>query len=308
MTSLITNHCTNVDWNKLPERLHPEAVDWKIAHGSRDIYYRRAKETGFRARSAYKLIQLDEMYGIFDGVLSVVDLCAAPGSWSQVAANRIKQNRIAKGIDVMNAKNGVMAIDLQEMSPIPGVDCLQGDITSQTTVDQILTHFDDRVDLVICDGAPDVTGVHEIDEFVHSQLMYAALNITIRMIRMKGTFVAKMFKDRAYPLLEAQLLMFFDRVDCMKPSSSRVRSAEHFVICQGFKIPDGYQLTSLNLAHDVTANDLNKQPHEKSQQCTKLIDQFAQSGDLSSYDHMQPTNVQSSGSYSTLVNTILAEK
>lgn len=127
----------------------------------RDIYYRKAKELGYRARSAFKLIQIDEEYNIFEGVQKVVDLCAAPGSWSQVLASKLK----SKVGDKTNELSQIVAVDLQEMAPIQGVKSIVGDITSQATAEQIIAEFQGSLaDLVICDGAPDVTGLHDIDE------------------------------------------------------------------------------------------------------------------------------------------------
>jgi len=96
----------------------------------RDLYYRKAKEVGFRARSAFKLLQLDTDFGLFQGVQKAVDLCAAPGSWSQVLATRLYPNGTSeRGME--GEPERIIAVDLQEMAPIPGVRQLQGDITSQ---------------------------------------------------------------------------------------------------------------------------------------------------------------------------------
>eukprot|EP00474_Spongospora_subterranea_P000830 CRZ01288.1 hypothetical protein [Spongospora subterranea] len=120
----------------------------KYSKDKRDIFYRRAKELGYRARSAFKLLQIDKAFNLLDGVINAVDLCAAPGSWSQVLSNRIGPN------------NGrIVAVDLQEMSPIDGVTQLQGDITRRSTADAIISLFEGNLaDIVVCDGAPDVTG------------------------------------------------------------------------------------------------------------------------------------------------------
>jgi tRNA (cytidine32/guanosine34-2'-O)-methyltransferase len=117
----------------------------KYSKDKRDIYYRRAKELGYRARSAFKLLQIDEEFGILDGVERAVDLCAAPGSWSQVLARRLSGT---------GAK--IVAVDLQEMAPIDGVVQIQGDITRKATAEEIIRHFDGNLaDLVASDGAPD---------------------------------------------------------------------------------------------------------------------------------------------------------
>ena len=133
----------------------------KSTKEKRDIYYRKAKELGYRARSAFKLIQIDEEYKIFEGVQKVVDLCAAPGSWSQVLASKLKSREGDKKSEISQ----IVAVDLQEMAPIQGVKSIVGDITSQATAEQIIAEFQGSLaDLVICDGAPDVTGLHDIDE------------------------------------------------------------------------------------------------------------------------------------------------
>ena len=158
----------SIDWSSLPSDLSPFPVDWRLAHGNRDIYYRRAKESGYRARSAYKLLQLDAAHSVFTPTTQrVVDLCAAPGSWSQVAAERLALSSPAPSV-----MPRVIAVDLQEMSPISGVHLMQGDVTSEATMRGVLDYFGGaKVDLVLCDGAPDVTGLHVIDEYVQGQLL-----------------------------------------------------------------------------------------------------------------------------------------
>ena len=175
----------------------------RFSKDKRDIYYRKAKEVGFRARSAFKLLQLNEEFRLFDGVSRAVDLCAAPGSWSQVLSRELKQNNThhcqlsehaeigeetavsrkrpssivdtlvkepvpkkAKTIESIGAEDiQLVAVDLQEMAPIEGVRCIQGDITSEKTAKEIVSYFEGKLaDLVVCDGAPDVTGLHDIDE------------------------------------------------------------------------------------------------------------------------------------------------
>jgi tRNA (cytidine32/guanosine34-2'-O)-methyltransferase len=119
----------------------------KSSKDKRDIYYRLAKENGWRARSAYKLLQIDEQYNIFEGVTRAVDLCAAPGSWSQVLSQKLSNQ---------SSKPKLVSIDLQTMAPIPGVHQLQGDITKLETTCAIIEYFEgQKADLVVCDGAPD---------------------------------------------------------------------------------------------------------------------------------------------------------
>ncbi|KAI3662457.1 hypothetical protein MP638_003597 [Amoeboaphelidium occidentale] len=203
----------------------------KASKDKRDIYYRLAKEEGWRARSAYKLLQLDEEFDLFTNVTKAVDLCAAPGSWSQVLSKKLSTKDGAK----------IVAVDLQNMAPLHGITLLQGDITKQETAQDIISHFDgDKADLVVCDGAPDVTGLHDMDEYMQAQLLTAALNITAHVLKEGGTFVAKIFRGKDSTLLYAQMGVFFPYVTTAKPPSSREGSFEAFVICTGFKLPKDY--------------------------------------------------------------------
>lgn len=143
----------------------------RVSKDKRDIYYRKAKEEGWRARSAYKLMQIDDAYHILQGATLIdhassppspsppgvhhaVDLCAAPGSWSQVLSRRLYLPAVRAGEPTPT----IVAVDLQPMAPIEGVTLLQGDITSDATAAAVIRHFDGhKADLVVCDGAPDGT-------------------------------------------------------------------------------------------------------------------------------------------------------
>ena len=298
-------------------------------HGNRDIYYRRAKETGYRARSAYKLLQVHQLHTLFTAnTHRVVDLCAAPGSWSQVAVELMPVPppvTAASTSSSSSSKPRVIAVDLQEMAPIPGVHILQGDVTSLQTVQTILAYFDQQpVDLVLCDGAPDVTGVHGLDEYMQSQLLDSVLAIAIRMLCVGGTFVCKIFRDEAYGLLESQLRLFFSGVECVKPSSSRMRSAEHFVVCKGFVLPPGYVLRPL-----VSHAERLQQAEERRRQAvngvdgadeteegdemrlTEAIDAYLRCGDYDAHLRLRPAIAQTIstpqlGHYSQLLSQLLS--
>lgn len=255
----------------------------KSSKDKRDAYYRLAKEQGWRARSAFKLIQLDEQFDLFDGVTRVVDLCAAPGSWSQVLSRVLirgesfgrrawqeKYEREQKIIHgeilgedekskerVLNPREGVriVAVDLQPMSSLEGITTLKGDITHLTTIPRISQALDPEtynpdlsdsvsnpVDLVLSDGAPDVTGLHDLDIYIQSQLLYSALQLALRVLKPGGKFVAKVFRGKDIDLIYAQLRCFFSTVHCAKPRSSRASSLEAFVVCEGFNLPKGYNM------------------------------------------------------------------
>jgi tRNA (cytidine32/guanosine34-2'-O)-methyltransferase len=255
----------------------------KSSKDKRDAYYRLAKEQGWRARSAFKLLQLDEEFDLFNGVTRVVDLCAAPGSWSQVLSRvLIKGEMFGKAkwqdqqardrmavLGLLPDENEkpereerrprenvkIVAVDLQPMSPLPGVEMLQADITDPSTVPRVLKALDPEgykdgpdanaaahpVDLVISDGAPDVTGLHDLDIYVQSQLIWAALNLALCVLRPGGTFVAKIFRGRDVDLLYAQFRTVFRDVTIAKPRSSRASSVEAFIVCQHFQPPKGFR-------------------------------------------------------------------
>ena len=225
----------------------------RLSRDKRDIFYRLAKQKGYRARSAFKLLQLDAEFRLFRGVHRAVDLCAAPGSWSQVLADKL--------FDVHNdglfTENHIVAVDLQPMAPIDGVFSIKGDITSRETALEIIEHFrGNRAELVVCDGAPDVTGLHDIDEYLQSQLLLSAMLITTHVLCQGGTMVAKIFRGSNIDFLYAQLRLLFDRVSIAKPSSSRNSSMEAFVVCQSFK-GDKYLDLPLDVAgYTSITNDL----------------------------------------------------
>jgi len=241
----------------------------------RDIYYRLAKEEGWRARSAFKLLQINEEFDIFQGVNRVVDLCAAPGSWSQVLSKKLRSERREEEREGVR----IVAVDLQAMAPLPGVQQLQGDITKLATANRIVEMIEGRADLVVCDGAPDVTGLHDIDEYIQAQLLLAALNITTHVLREGGTFVAKIFRGRDTSLLYSQLRVFFPLVTVAKPRSSRNSSIEAFVVCQGYSPPPGYEPTMANPLLDHSYTDF-----DQLQGVNRVIVPFLACGDLSAYD------------------------
>ncbi|CAD7093099.1 unnamed protein product [Hermetia illucens] len=245
----------------------------KTSKDKRDIYYRLAKEEGWRARSAFKLLQIDEKFGILKGVTRAVDLCAAPGSWSQVLSKRLYENRKE---DVK-----IIAVDLQAMAPLPGVVQLQGDITKLSTANAIIEHFgEEKAQLVVCDGAPDVTGLHDIDEYIQSQLLLAALSITTHVLTPGGNFIAKIFRGKDTTLLYSQLRIFFEKVSIAKPASSRNSSIEAFVVCQNYTPPEGYIPQMINPMID----DVQIIIDDTDSEVNHAIIPFVVCGDLRGFD------------------------
>lgn len=244
----------------------------RASKDKRDVYYRRAKAMGYRARSAFKLEQLDQQCDLLSEASNIVDLCAAPGSWSQYIACRLKQLG-------RSSEARVIAIDLQEMAPIEGVKMLQADITKNSTLDAIRSYFGGTsADIVLSDGAPDVTGLHDIDEYVQAQLVLAALNVASQMLRKGGSFVAKVFRQKDSDLLYAQLKLYFSDITVVKPRSSRNSSIEAFVVCRNYSPIDGFipAVISYDPSKNKEAEDLSKM--------NRIAVPFISAGDLSGFD------------------------
>ena len=263
----------------------------KSSKDKRDAYYRLAKEEGWRARSAYKLLQIDEEFNLFEGVTRVVDLCAAPGSWSQVLSRVLikgetfgragweqkqeatrrhvlgltkeeekEESSAAPAVQEPKPRENVriVAIDLQPMSPLEGVTTMRADITHPSTIPLMLKALDPEtydpnspsssspVDLVISDGAPDVTGLHDLDIYIQSQLLWAALNLALCVLKPGGKFVAKIFRGKDVDLLYAQMKVLFEHVTVAKPRSSRASSVEAFIVCINFQPPKGFKASLEN--------------------------------------------------------------
>ena len=154
--------------------------------------------------------------------------------------------------------------------------CLQGDITEEPTAESVLAHLQgERADLVVCDGAPDVTGMHDLDEYIQAQLLLAALAITTALLRPGGTFVAKIFRGKDVTLLYDQLKAFFPEVYVAKPKSSRTSSVEAFVVGRGFAPPPGFDAAALMA---VAAGDA------ATADAGRLLVPFVACGDLGGYD------------------------
>lgn len=185
----------------------------------RDVHYRRAKSEGYRARSAYKLLEIIDEYAILDGVESVIDLCAAPGSWSQVVKERLPTAKL-------------VSVDLQDIEPISDAVIIKGDITAEETSKRIKEIFKKRVDLILCDGAPEVTGLHDLDEYFHSSLIKASCRLSQALLAENGCFVTKVFTGECPDILIEDLKEYFKEVLLVKPRSSRIKSKEAFAVCR----------------------------------------------------------------------------
>ena len=185
----------------------------------RDTYVRQSKVDGYRARSAYKLIEIDEKFKIFKGGISVIDIGAAPGSWSQYALKAIKSGRL-------------ISIDLKEMDPIGNTVQIHGDFTEQKIQDEIKKHIKNKVDVVMSDMAVNTTGIKNIDSIQTGELCKEAMFFAKDILLVNGCFVSKIFMGGTFNEIVAEGKKYFKDVKVFKPKSSRKDSKESFIICR----------------------------------------------------------------------------
>ena len=185
----------------------------------RDTYVRQSKIDGYRARSAYKLIEIDEKFKIFKGGLTVIDIGAAPGSWSQYAAKVVKNGKL-------------ISIDLKKMDPIDSSIQIQGDFTEEDTQDEIKTNVSSKVDIVMSDMAVNTTGIKNIDSIQTGELCKEAMVFAKDLLNENGYFISKIFMGGTFNEIVAEGKKYFKEVKVFKPKSSRKDSKESFIICK----------------------------------------------------------------------------
>ncbi len=197
----------------------------RVSYDRKDVHYRRAKASGYRARSAYKLIELDDRFRLLRPGDTVVDLGAWPGAWLQVAAQRV-------------APSGrVVGVDLVRVEPVasPRASCLIGDVREPAAIDAILERLGGRASVILSDLAPKLTGVRETDDAGAAQLSDATLRAVARLLRPGGRLLMKLFMNADFPTLVGRLRESFDEVKTTKPAATRRGSSEVYAIASGYR-------------------------------------------------------------------------
>ena len=188
----------------------------------RDIYIRQAKIDGYRSRAAYKLIEIDEKFKIFRNGISIIDLGAAPGSWSQYASKKIKNGKI-------------VSIDLKDMEKIDNIVQIKGDFTEKNNQSKIKNLFKHKADVVLSDMAANTTGIKNIDSIYISELCKEAMLFSREMLNNNGKFVSKIFMGFTFNEIIVKAKLIFKEVKVFKPKSSRKNSKENFIICKNLR-------------------------------------------------------------------------
>ncbi len=193
-----------------------------------DPYVQKAKAEGYRSRAAYKLLELDKKDRLLVPGQLLVDLGAAPGSWSQVAVGRV------------GSKGRVVAVDLLPMAPLPGVQFVQGDFREQEVLDALLAALGGRkADLVISDLAPNISGIGVSDQARSMHLCELALEFARQCLKPGGSLLVKVFQGAGFTEFLADMRKTFEKVGSRKPEASRGRSSEMYLLGRGFKAQAG---------------------------------------------------------------------
>ena len=188
----------------------------------RDTYVRQSKVDGYRARSAYKLIEIDEKFKIFKGGMYVVDIGAAPGSWSQYVSKVVKNGKI-------------ISIDLKKMEEIENTIQIEGDFTENDIQNKIKEHVKKKIDVVMSDMAVNTTGIKNIDSIQTGELCMEAMIFSKDVISEKGFFISKIFMGGSFNEIVALGKKIYREVRVFKPKSSRKDSKESFIVCKNIR-------------------------------------------------------------------------
>ena len=202
---------------------HRSSQRWLTEH-HKDPYVKRAREEGYRSRAAYKLLEINKRDRLLRPGMTIIDLGAAPGGWSQVAVKQVGRT------------GRVIAVDMLPMAPVAGVDFIQGDFREQVVLDEILALLAGRsVDLVISDMAPNITGVRAVDQPGSMYLVELAVELSIQVMHEGGGMLLKVFQGAGFQEVVRDLHQHYERVVIRKPDASRARSRETYIVAQNFR-------------------------------------------------------------------------
>ena len=190
-----------------------------INRQKKDIYVRKSKLEGYRSRAVYKLIEIDKKFKILKNGISLLDIGAAPGSWSQYVSKKIKNGKI-------------LSVDIKEMLPINNVVHLEGDFTQELHQESIKKYLKPKIDVILSDMAENTTGNKIVDSISTGELCKEAIFFAKNMLNKNGTFVSKIFMGSSFNEIITESRLIFKQIKVFKPPSSRKNSKESFIICK----------------------------------------------------------------------------
>ena len=188
----------------------------------RDIYVRKSKIEGYRSRAVYKLQEIQEKYKVIKNGMHVVDLGAAPGSWSEYISKKYKYSKL-------------VSIDIKEMKPIDNTFQIKGDFTEEANQKKIIEYFKDKIDLVVSDMAVNTTGNKNVDSLVTGELSMEAMSFSLKTLKKNGVFISKIFMGSSFNEIVDLAKKNFKEFHVYKPPSSRKESKESFIICKNLR-------------------------------------------------------------------------
>ncbi len=194
---------------------------WKIKQ-HRDQYFKKSKALGYRSRAYFKLIELNQKFKFIKNNSNLLDLGSAPGGWSQVASEIIKEGKI-------------LSIDIKDMQPVKNVEFLRSDITDEGTKAKIGDYFRDKLDVIISDMAADTTGNKTLDSIRTNQLALDTINFSKEFLKPKGVLISKLFMGEDFIQVKNLAKSIFKKVNFFKPKSSRSESKETYLHCEILK-------------------------------------------------------------------------
>lgn len=205
-------------------KLKPSSKAWMQEHVN-DEFVKRAQKEGYRARAAYKLMEIDDKDKLIKPGMTIVDLGSTPGSWSQVAVQRLK------------GQGRIVALDILDMQPIKGVEFIQGDFREESVLKLLEQQLNNKhVDLVIADMAPNMSGIADVDQAGAAYLTELALEFSKDWLKPGGNFLVKVFIGAGFEEILQNMRQMFDKVITRKPKASRDRSSEVYLLGLGRKL------------------------------------------------------------------------
>ncbi|MEM3734620.1 MAG: RlmE family RNA methyltransferase [Nitrososphaerales archaeon] len=196
----------------------------RLREAKRDLYRRLAAAQGYRSRAAFKLIQIDERYNIFKKGDKVLDLGAAPGGWLQVASKKVGSEGLVVGVDI----KGIQYV-------AKNVSTIRMDVFSSDLVEAVASSTNGKVDVILSDLSPNVSGVWELDHSRQIDLTRRVLSLMPHLLKPSGSAVLKVFDGEDLPVIKSQLRKMFEKVDITKPLASRGQSSELYFVCKNYK-------------------------------------------------------------------------